>query len=289
MNETDEKSNYGNYTTDQVEHFLNKIKLLRNAQPSIQLDLSLLAEQLTVERAKTYANEAMGRRLPVIERTVLNIYDIFPPNRSEFLSKSECTDIAIQLHAFAINVYAILDNAAWISMLQAGANLVPVKVGLFKKECQALLPRGIVDYISSSNIKQWFNNYGKTYRDSTAHRIPPYLPSRTYTPEEGELWNELNKESMSHLYNYKLGESFEEVNERLGRHEQLEAEKDALGRNSYMIALTLSSEDASNPVFLHPQLLCDWGLVQEFVSIFTKTMREHYGWKAPYIPDMVVV
>lgn len=288
MSDTDEKTTTEGYSEDQVEHFLDQVQLLRNAQPSIQLDLSSLAGQLTAERAKTYANEAMGRRLPVIEQTVLNIFDIYPPTRREFLTKTECTDIAIQLHAFAINVYAIFDNAAWVSMLQSGGNLAPVKVGLFKKECQAFLPQGILDYISDSNIKQWFDNYGKFYRDSTAHRIPPYLPSRNYTPEEGAVWNELNEKSMALLLDYKSGESFEEVNERLGKHRQLEAEKDALGRNSLMFALTLNGEDASNPMYLHPQLLCDWGLVHEFVSTFTKAMREQYGWDTPNIPEIVV-
>lgn len=288
MNDTDKKVDIGGYSTDQVEHFLNQVQLLRNAQPRIQLDLSSLAEQLTVERAKVYANQAMGRRLPVIEQAVLNIFDIYPPNRSKYLTKRECTNIAIQLQVFAINVYAVFDNAAWISMLESGGNLNPVKVGLFKKECKIFLPQGILDYISNSNIKQWFDDYGKLYRDSTAHRIPPYLPSRTYTPEEASLWKELHEKSMKLLFGYKPGESSEKVDERLGMHEQLEAEKNALGRNSLMIALTLNGEDASNPIFLHPQLLCDWGLVQEFVSTFTKAMRKHYGWDSPYIPDMVV-
>lgn len=96
MNDRNEKSDNAGYPKDQVEHLLNQVQLLRNAQPRIQIDLSVLAEQLTVKRAKTYANEALGRRLPVIEQTVLNIFDIYPPNRSEFLTKSECTDIAIQ-------------------------------------------------------------------------------------------------------------------------------------------------------------------------------------------------
>ena len=288
MKDTDEKTDNEGYSTEQVDQFFKKVQQLRNKQPSIQLDLSSLAEQLTIERAKTYANEAMGRRLPVIEQTILNIFDIYPPNRSEFLTKSECTDIAIQLHAFAINVYAIFDNAAWISVLQGGGKLNPVKIGLFKKDCQSFFPQGILEYISSSNIKQWFNEYGKFYRDSTAHRIPPYLPSRNYTQEEGSLWKELNEKSMALLLDSKPGESLEVVNERLGKHEEFEAEKNKLGRNSPYVALTLNGEDGSNPFYLHPQLLCDWGLVHEFVSIFTKSMREHYGWKSPNIPSMVV-
>jgi len=61
MTDTNKKDAKKGYSAEQVEHFLDQVKLLRNAQPKIQLDLSSLAEQLTVERAKTYANEAMGR------------------------------------------------------------------------------------------------------------------------------------------------------------------------------------------------------------------------------------
>lgn len=288
MNDSEEPTESGGYSPDQVHHLLDQVGQLRNAQPGVQIDLTHLSEQLTVQRARTYANEALGRRLPVIERAVLNIFDIYPPSRREFLTKNECSDVAIQLHAFAINVYAVLDNAAWICMLQAGGNLAPVKVGLFKKACQAFMPQGLVDYISQPIIKQWFNDYGKVYRDSTAHRIPPYLPDRNYTSEEGARWQELHKESMVLLLNWKPGETLEQTNGRLAKHEQLETEKRDLGRNSLMIALTLTGEDATHPIFLHPQLLSDWGLVQEFVQAFTQAMRQHYRWESPTIPPMVV-
>lgn len=276
------------YSPKQIAHLQGKLRDLRNAHPGVRLDLSHLSEQLTVQRARTFSNEALGRRLLVIEQTVLNVFNIYPPSRSEFLTRVECTDVAIQLHAFAINVYAVLDNAAWICMLEAGVNLDPVKVSLFKKECQAFLPPALVDYISQPTIKQWFNDYGKVYRDSTAHRIPPYLPDRTYTPDEGDRWQELHRESMAVLLDWKPEQSHAQVNERLARHEQLEAEKQQLGRNSLMVALTLTGEDAAHPILLHPQLLSDWGLVHEFVQAFTRAMRQHYGWQPPVIPPMVV-
>jgi hypothetical protein len=50
------------YSSEQVHNFIDEIQKLRNAQPGVQLDLSHLSEQLTVQRAKTYANEALGTR-----------------------------------------------------------------------------------------------------------------------------------------------------------------------------------------------------------------------------------
>jgi hypothetical protein len=267
---------------------MHQLRLLRDAHPGVREDLSHLAGQLTVERARTFANEALGRRLPVIQRAVLNVFRMFPPDRREFLSNDECTDVSIQLHAFAINVYALFDNIAWICVLEAGVALEPTQIGAFKQRCQGALPPELRAYLSEPRVKDWFNNYGKVYRDSTAHRIPPYLPPRVMTAEEGERWRELNEASMRILLDYQLGESHDQATDRLARHDRLEKEKHALGQNSIMMGLSLTGEDATRPVYLHPQLLCDWGLVHELVQAFTKAMRTQRGWPAPTIPPMVV-
>lgn len=284
MNESQEASS--GYSADEIEHFARTLRDLRNAQTNVQLNLHHLAEHLGAARARTFASEALGRRLAVIQQTVLNVFDIYPPDRSEFLTQIDCTNIAIQLHTFAINVYAIFDNAAWICMLEAGGSLPPVKVGLFRTEIRRFLPAKLANYIDQPTVKNWFDEYGKVYRDSTAHRIPPYLPSRTYTEEEGSRYKECHKKSMALLCSWRPGESLAEVEERLARHRELEAEKDQLGRNSLLFGLTLTGEDAKTPVYLHPQLLCDWGLVHEFLQAFTQAMREHYGLAAPHLPPI---
>lgn len=287
MNESQETSstNLG-YSADSIEHFMSSLRDLRSAQPNVQLDLHHLAEQLNVARARTFASEALGRRLPVIQQTVLNVFHIYPPDRSDFLTQDECTNIAIQLQAFAINVYAIFDNAAWICMLEAGGNLPKERVGLFRTEIRKFLPVRLVDYIDQPTVKTWFDDYGKIYRDSTAHRIPPYLPSRAYTTEEGARYQKIHEQSMALLYGWRPSESLEQVEERLALHRELEAEKERLGHNSLLFGLTLTGEDAKPAIYLHPQLLCDWGLVHEFVRAFTLAMREHYGLAAPSLPPI---
>lgn len=274
------------YSAEHIDHFASTLRGLRNTQPTVQLDLAHLADQLSAARARTFANEALGRRLPVIQQTVLNIFDVYPPRRREFLTPIECTNIAIQLHAFAINVYAIFDNAAWICMLEAGGSLPPKQVGLFRKEIRDFLPPKLADYIAQPSVKNWFNEYGKVYRDSTAHRIPPYLPSRTYTKEEGDRFAEIHQQSMVLLYSWSPSESLEQVEERLARHRQLEVDKEQIGRNSLLFGLTLTGEDANLPIYLHPQLLCDWGLVHEFVQTFTQAMRGYYGLAVPHLPPL---
>lgn len=276
------------YNQDQVLKLMDRLHALRDAQPSVQLDLGVLAEQLTAPRAKTFALQALGRRLAVVERTVLNVFRTYPPDRSKAMGVEECTDIAIQLHAFAINVYAIFDSISWVCVLQAGLDITPEKIGPFKRGCQAALPKNLQSYLNQDMVRKWFTDYGKVYRDSTAHRIPPYLPPRVMTPEEVTLWQELDAESKQVLTESAALVEPELINEFLRRHERLESEKDALGQNSLLIGLSLDGQDASPLVYLHPQLLCDWGLVQEVILVFTKTMREEYKWVAPFIPSMVV-
>lgn len=284
-----EESDYGyGYSAAESQQLIVQLHELRDAQPGVQVDLAHFAEQLTVPRAKTFANEALGRRLPVIERAVLNVYRIFPPDRLKFIGKDEGTDIAIQLHAFAINVYALFDNIAWICVLEANLDLSPLDIGPFKSKCQHAIPEKFRSYLAQPTVRNWFNEYGKIYRDSTAHRIPPYLPPRVLTTKEAIRWKELHAASMQVLTQSRINAGDCSIKGLLARHENLEAEKRSLGRNSIMIGLSLNGADATTPVYLHPQLLCDWGLVHQLVMAFTKAMRSERGWSTPLIPPMTV-
>ncbi|MCU1617910.1 MAG: hypothetical protein JWO98_5450 [Frankiales bacterium] len=271
----------GTYAAEHAANFIEQVKHRRAEALDVRLDLANLTEQLTVPRAGTFAKEGVGRRLRVIERCVLNVFDIFPPDRATFLSFDECDDVAIQLHAFAINVYALFDNLAWVLVLEAGLDITPVNVGLFKKSCRPAIPKRLHDYLTTPDVLKWHNDFGKPYRDSTAHRIPLYLPSREYTPEEGVRWQELHSEAMQELLTIRRGD---DVEARLARHAALVREKETLGSNSKLMALSLGDEDAHGPVYMHPQLLCDWALAHELVRVGVHSMREANNWPAPSIP-----
>lgn len=275
------------YSASQVTGFTDHVPRLRNAGLAVAIDLSHLANQLSSKRARTFANEGIGRRLPLVERCVLNIYEMYPPDRQSFLSKDECNDIAIQLHAFAINLYALFDNIAWVCMLEGGGQLPPMKIGLFKQDCQEFIPQHFKDYLAQPTVGQWYRDHGKVYRDSTAHRIAPYLPSRAYTPEEAARWQELHSQAMTELLGV-ANEARDRISDRLDRHERLNEEKELMGSNSLLIGLSLTGEDAAPPVYMHPQLLCDWALAHELVREFTIGMRKTRGWTAPVIPPMEI-
>lgn len=277
------------YSLSQCDHFRAELTRLRDAEPRVQIDLSHLAGQLKVERARTFANEGLGRRLPLIGRAVQNIYSIYPPDRAEFLTRDECNDVAIQLHAFAINLSAIFDNIAWINMLEADGSLPPTSVSAFRKECQQFFPPRLVRYLNQTQTRAWHQEYGKLYRDSTAHRIAPYLPSRAYTQDEGEHWKRLHAQSHNALLSAaKAASARESAAAALDENERLNVEKEALGTNSLIIALSLTADDKGPLIYLHPQLLCDWAMSHELVSEFTLAVREAHGLMVPQLPSFTV-
>ncbi len=278
------------YSSKQLAEFKEGVQKLRNETVGVQLVLHELSERLTKPRARTFANEGVGRRLPLVARSALNVFNLYPPDTTTLLSREACDDIAIQLHAFAINVYAIFDNIAWVCVLEAGGTLPPLKVSLFKRECEPFLPPALRAYLTQETTKNWFKEYGTVYRDSTAHRIAPYLPTRAYTSEEGQRFSELHMRSQLALVEASNVMSLDRNrgHELLDLHEALAREKEAVGSNSLLMALSLTGEDASQPVFLHPQLLCDWGLANEVVRTFDCAMRRQYGWPACAVPAVQV-
>jgi hypothetical protein len=278
------------YSTENIAHFHSELQKLRNQTAGIRILLGELAQHLRRPRAQMFTNEGVGRRLPLVARCAQNIFRLYPPNTKELLTSADCDDIAIHLHAFAINVYAIFDNIAWICMLEAGGSLPSRKVSLFKEDCERFLPSDLKTYLDRDITKTWFNKYGKIYRDSTAHRIATYLPSRAYTTSEGQQFNELHCRSNQALLDAAKAMSVDSRrgHEFLDLHRELAIQKEAIGSNSLVIALSLSgdTETTTPPVVLHPQILCDWSLANEIVRTFDLAMRKHYDWPIREIPSV---
>lgn len=90
------------------------------ATPKAKLDLTLfdLANRLHSPRAKVFLTQGVMRRLNLVEHALDRIFDIFAPERSAFLSKIETNDVTSFLHTFVINVYGILENLAWVCVLE---------------------------------------------------------------------------------------------------------------------------------------------------------------------------
>lgn len=162
-----------------------------------------------------------------------------------------------------------------------------MSISLFKKEVAPYLPAKLKEYVALESTRTWFNKYAKLYRDSTVHRIAPYLPPKALTPEEANEWRRLEAESHNLLMGLPTANRGE-MPQRLDGHEQMRAKIAQLGSNSLFIGLSLTGVDTAPLVQMHPQLLTDWMSVHELLKCFISGMREDRGLSVPNIPPIQV-
>jgi hypothetical protein len=225
--------------------------------------VAYLAPKLLVSHAKEYLLHGVCRRLGLINKTIKNIYTIFPPNRTEKLSFDEIENTQINLHAFLINVYGVLDNLAWVYALENQLDDLlekPVCIGLYRKEFQRNLPDFFREYLMSERIKNWVDKYAKNYRDALAHRIPAYIPPFSLNPEEVSQYQKLD----SKIHEAVMNHEFELLDE-------LNSEQEKLGSISYTY-LHSFYHDKSQPVNLHHQILEDGFFVVDIADKFSKVL-----------------
>lgn len=146
--------------------------------------ISTLSGNLKEEKAKEYLFHGVARRLGIIERCVENIYSIYPLERTELLSCGELKDLDINLHAFFVNIFGLLDNLAWVLIHEKRLKIDKKHVGLYIDKTQECFEEKFRDYLNSEHMKKWHNEYLKNYRDALSHRIPLYVPPKTLTSEQ---------------------------------------------------------------------------------------------------------
>ena len=131
---------------------------------------------LKTERAREHVTQGASRRLNIIRLCIRNIFTICPVERTQLLNDDERGDLAINLHAFLINIHGVPDNLAWAYLIEGEIELKPQRVGLFNKDfTQPHFPQEVRDYLNSDKISRWHTQYAKNYCDALAHRIPPYI------------------------------------------------------------------------------------------------------------------
>ena len=126
----------------------------------------------------------MARRIRVLHRCTENIfliYPIFPFERETPLLRDELDDVMINLHAFLVNIFGVLDNLAWVLLYEKKlAHMMnSADVGLFMGKTQKEFSEKFRVYLNSNQIKRWHTDYLKNYRDALSHRIPPYVPPKS--------------------------------------------------------------------------------------------------------------
>ena len=253
-----------------------------------QLIINELSNYIENEIAKIYCNEGIGRRLNIIKVAISNIFEIFPPDREKFLSNDECTNIAIQYHAFSINLFGMLDNIAWIFTHINGLKLDKRDVYLKNKKILQVMPEEFKSYITNREINNWVDSYAKIYRDSATHRIPPYHPSRVYSPSEAEKYKELERRTHDALISACNSVLFDpyKYDDLFSIYQELNNQKESIGRNSLHLATSIITDEKSPIIYFHPQLLADWGLALDILNTFDRSMRTKYSFRPATIPNI---
>ncbi len=234
---------------------------------AVQIDLQNLmlecvrqGQQLTEPLAQEHLVRGSGRRLRTLARSSQNIFALFPISTQQPLPSEALSDVQIQLHAFLINLYGLFENFGWAFVLRHGlldAVGGRMGVGLFNARTQKFLPKALREYFLEAQVQQWHAKYLKSYRDALAHRIPPYVPPATFTPEQGQRFNELSSEEVEAI-----------KAQDWGRIEEARAEKQNLGQPSWAFLHAFTEADPPRPIMLHGQVVTDGMTVAEAGKTF---------------------
>ena len=139
-----------------------------------QLVQSYMLRNYKDARAQEFATQGFSRRLQTLVRCINNVFEVSPPALAERPTNNALSDAEINIQAFVFNMFAGLDNLAWILVKEKGLPIPKHGVGLGEnKEVRHYLSNEFQDYLTGLN--DWFN-YLKKFRDALAHRIPLYIP-----------------------------------------------------------------------------------------------------------------
>ena len=249
------------YPPEQIDKIIQEKNKVLHRLNELQITLNYkLAPTLQSKRAREYLLHGINRRLMVLHQTIKNVYEIFPLTREDHLSHMERINIEINLHAFTINIYGLLDNVAWVYVFENNLEKIIQRgrhgVGLFSKNTIKHFPDRIKQYLSSDSIQSWYSNYAKNYRDALVHRIPLYVPPYTIEPKNTQKYNDYDSKILELM---SVGD-FESIN-------KLRKDQNSIGSICGLFVHSYFDHDAANPVMFHPQMLADSNTVIEIIHV----------------------
>ena len=248
------------YKQTDIDKIQSELIFLTSRHVDIIDKLGTLHNSLKTSEARGYLSYGVMRRTSVIVRSIKNVFAIFPIDRIELLSMDELHDIDINMHAFYVNIFGLLDNLAWVLIHEKKLTTKIDKkaVGLYAKKTQKHLTENFRSYLNTDTMIKWHNEYLKNYRDALSHRIPLYLPPKTLTPEQTLQYQQIENKIEEC---YKTGD-FETI-------EKLHKEQDCIGDVCFAVSHDLSESKA---IALHPQLIADFNTIEEIVEKYCEML-----------------
>lgn len=209
-------------------------------------------------------DQGIGRRLSTMLEATNAVFSLIPP-RDTRVTRDALKNATINLQAFLIHTVGIMDNMAWTYLYWHGIEKEVYRndVDIFKAKMQERLPIGLANYLNSADLISWRDTYLKPYRDSLAHRIPPYIPE-THTTEEAQKLRNLE---------HRIHSATEAAD--WDRALRLQEELGGMHGHGYLIVSSFAP--STGPVLLHPQMLADFetifDVLEEFVLVVATPPR----------------
>ncbi len=230
------------------------------------------SQSLKNERAQEFMVHGVNRRLGVIYRCILNIFQMFPPDQVNPLLSDDRFDVEINLHGFLINVYGTLENLALVVGYEykligkkSEGKIPKMQVNFFNKKFRSRLNKPLKEYLNQGAIESWYREYAKNYRDALAHRIPPYVPPSALNDKEQKKYQVIG-EKISKLYSTY---NFDRIN-------ALQTEQENIGRANPLFIHSFT--EGAKPLYLHAQLLADFSTIEELVKVVVDAAQFNHSW-----------
>ncbi len=249
------------YTEEALEQINKEIIEIRSRYHDLIMKISIFSNRIAKERAKEYILHGVMRRLFILYRCLENIITLFPADRVEMLAYEARIDLEINLHCFLINTYGLIENLALAIAIEneivrdeAEEKRQKNQLGLFKKTLMDRMSPELRDYLNNPQMRSWYHEYARNYRDALAHRIPPYVPPSGLNKEERLQFEKLNKE-LAELSKQGYSQRYSEIIE----------EQSSLGIASPFYLHSLLEK--AKPLYLHSQVIADYRTIEELIAM----------------------
>lgn len=254
------------YDEKSVDAINEKFEEVHRIHYRLLLSLYALEPKLKHAKAKEYLMHGVSRRLKILTKCIDNIFEIFPIDRTEHLSHDGLANLDINLHAFFINISGIFDNMAWVIAHERkligdrkDGKIRKENVSLFNKKFQKHLAEEYRGFLNSDDIKKWYSNYSKHYRDALAHRIPLYTPPSILTNKEAQEYQDIELQKQVLIAKFTIPENID-------KHDQLNKKQSELGRPSPFFIHSI--EEGSKQIMMHAQIITDYVTIEEAIMKF---------------------
>ena len=225
---------------------------------STDLMSSYTFHEFSNDRAREFARHGFSRRLRLMTRCMVNVFEGLPPEITVNPDPDKIHDATISLQAFTFNTFGCVDNLAhiWVherEVTKEDGNPLPdswVGFGVNNKVVRRSLPKRFIDYLTE--IEPWFKHL-ENFRHALAHRIPLYIPPGVVSDENAREYREMD----THIQDAERRGDYAEA-------ERLSDKKNGL--TSFVPIATHSFWENASKVRFHFQMLSDFNTVEEIAQ-----------------------